>query len=81
MKITVKFFASHREFAGTGEIELELEEQSTISSLLEKLFEQYPGMKKLEEETIVSLNKNYAEPKDILKDGDEVAVFPPVSGG
>jgi MoaD family protein len=81
LKILIKFFASHREFAGVSEIELELPEATTISKLLEMLYERYPDLKQLDEETIISVNKRYAEEGDLLSAGDEIALFPPVGGG
>jgi molybdopterin converting factor small subunit len=66
LKILIKFFASHREFAGVS---------------LEMLYERYPDLKQLDEETIISVNKRYAEEGDLLSAGDEIALFPPVGGG
>jgi molybdopterin synthase catalytic subunit len=81
IKVKVKFFALHRELTGEKEIEYELPEGSNIGHLLKKLIEEYPRLRKLKSNTIVSLNHAYATPKQELKDGDEVALFPPVGGG
>jgi molybdopterin converting factor subunit 1 len=81
LKILVKFFASHREYAGVSELEIEVPDQSTISELLDILFQRFPDLQKLKDETIVSQNKIFAEPENKLTAGDEVALFPPVSGG
>lgn len=81
MKVLVNFFASHREYSGESRLELELSEGATVADLVTLLFERFPELKKLEDETIVSVNKNYSDATSILKDGDEVAIFPPISGG
>ena len=83
MKITVKLFAVHRELAGEAEISLDLSDGDNVivADALEQLFKRYPGLEKLRDETIVSINKNFAELDNRLSDGDELAVFPPVSGG
>ncbi len=81
MKIVIKFFATHREVIGKNELELELEKGTDIKGLLKLLIETYPGLAKLEQSTIISLNHNYAPDERLIQDGDEVALFPPVGGG
>jgi len=81
MRVKVKFFAAHRKAVGESELEVELEENATIDNLIEKLIGKYPKLKKLDKYTIASLNHSYAKRNQSLKDGDEVALFPPVEGG
>lgn len=81
MKIKVKFFASYREAVGTDEMDLELENGSTVSRLLDAVKARHPAIGELIEPLIVSVNKEYAEFEKVLDDGDEVALLPPVSGG
>ncbi|MEA1963509.1 MAG: MoaD/ThiS family protein [Candidatus Aerophobetes bacterium] len=81
MKVKVKFFASQRKAVGKSELEINSEEKITINRLLEMLITEYPELKKLAKFTIVSLNYNFANGSELLKDGDEVALFPPVGGG
>lgn len=81
MKITVKFFARLRELAGTDKIECSLAADTTISELLQALQNEHPKLAGVASDTIVSLNKDFADPQTRLRDGDEVALFPPVSGG
>ena len=79
MKVEVKFFARCREIVGAKRRELELEEGVTLKELKELLMQEYPDLKNLK--LLVSLNHAYANPKATLNDKDEIAVFPPVSGG
>jgi sulfur-carrier protein len=81
MKITVKFFASYRDIAGRSEEIQVLSEGATISGLLFLLKEKYPKLGSLTDNIIVSVNKKYAREEVVLKEGDEVALLPPVSGG
>jgi MoaD family protein len=81
MKIAIKLFASHREAVGKEKIIVDIEEGATIAQLLQIIFEKYLALKKLKDYTLISLNQNYANLEQKLKDGDEVALFPPVSGG
>ena len=81
MKVKVKFFASHRKVVGKSEVEVELEGKITIDKLMDMLIAKYPKLKKLAKYTVASLNHKFADGNEFLKDGDEVALFPPVEGG
>jgi len=81
MRIKVKFFSSHRDAVGKKEIEVEIKENSSINDLLEMLSENYPKLKELTDYTVLSLNHRYADGNEIIKEGDEVAIFPPLEGG
>lgn len=81
MKIKVKFFASYREAVGKEEIEADIEENTDVNGLLEVLKKKHPEIGTLSETLIVSVNKEYATYDTILRNGDEVALLPPVSGG
>ena len=79
MKVEVKFFARCREIVGEKVKELEVEEGMKIQDIIDLLLKEYPELKK--EKLIISLNHKYVSRDAELKEDDEVAVFPPVSGG
>ena len=91
MGITVKFFANFREAVGVGKIEVK--EAKDVSALFQeliakfghKLSEQLYEGKSLRDTVIVLVNGKTISLLDglctKLNDGDEVAIFPPVSGG
>ncbi len=79
MKVEVRFFARCREIVGEEQKELEVEEGMRIKDIIDLLIQEHPDLKKVK--SIVSLNHKYASLNERLKDKDEVAVFPPVSGG
>jgi molybdopterin synthase catalytic subunit len=81
MNVKVKFFASYKEALGREEIDLELDENSDVSKLLEILRQDHPKLGNLLETLVVSVNLEYANYDRMLKEGDEVALLPPVSGG
>ena len=81
MKITVRFFATLRDRAGRDSASVELEGEATIAALLKRLAEEYPPLKPALGTALVARNHEYAFPDDPLDDGDEIALFPPVSGG
>lgn len=81
MKVTVRYFASIREAAGVPEESVELVDGATLSTLKELLLTHHPELEKHWELAIISVNKTYTKLDIILKDGDEVGILPPISGG
>lgn len=77
MPITVKFFASLRERVGTGEAKLEAESPLTAADVWTRA----AGSKEMPSNTLVAVNMEYVPLNRAVKDGDEVAFFPPVTGG
>jgi len=79
MKVTVLFFASLREAAGTAELELELVPGTTVAELWQRLS---GGMGDLPARVLCAVNQEYVEQDHALADDTrEVAFFPPVTGG
>ena len=79
--ITVHLFASLREAVGTSQLEVEPETDLTVRRLLEILCSQHPPLQPYRESVRGAVNQAYAEWDATVADGDEVAFFPPVSGG
>lgn len=79
--ITVLFFATFRDKAGTNRAELEIPEGTTIEGLRDILAEQFVGLDTLADHAMASINKEYALDDHIIPDGSEVAWFPPIAGG
>ena len=79
MSIKVKYFASLRETLGRSEDNLEIENGNiTVAELWEKLAGKH---KNLPDNILTAINMEYVKPDAKVKDGDEVAFFPPVTGG
>ena len=79
MRITVKLFATYREIIGTSVLELDIPQGSNTRSLLTILKQKN---KKLSTDyAIVAVNSEYVSENAVIKDGDEVAIIQPVSGG
>jgi len=81
MKLRVRYFASIREFTGLKEEQLDVPEGSTAEALKHRVQGLHDALKAQEENILVAVNGSFVEPKQVLKQGDEVALFPPVSGG
>jgi len=80
MNVKVKFFALGRELVGRGELDMVLPEQAGVSALIESLKKDYPRFAQLNS-YLIAVNMEYAAADTPLKEGDEVAIIPPVSGG
>jgi len=81
MQITLLFFATLKDRAQTNRASLSLPDGSTIANLKTLVAEHYPDTAPALPTCIASRNKEFAQDTDLLSDGDEVALFPPVSGG
>ena len=81
MRLRVRYFASIREFTGLKEEQLEVPEGSTAEALKRSVQGLHVSLKGQEDNILVAVNGSFVEPKRVLNSGDEVALFPPVSGG
>ncbi len=79
--LAVKLFARARDLAGSPIVELPWSDGETVAALKQRLTEQYPDLKPLAPRLLVAVNNNYADDDCVVKTTDEVACFPPVSGG
>ncbi len=76
MKISVKYFASMRETMGKADDSAELGDGATVSDLWAAV-----SKTPMVENTLIAVNMEYTNADHVLADGDEVAFFPPVTGG
>lgn len=81
MKITVKLFARMRELVGASTLERQLADNATVADLVDGLHADFPRLAQAAPRSIIAVNQEFVEPAAPLADGDEVAFFPPVSGG
>lgn len=81
MDVRVLYFATLRDLAGVKEEQVVLPDGSTVADLKELLTKKHPDLALAHTSMLVSINREFAFDEDPLHDGDEVAIFPPVSGG
>jgi molybdopterin converting factor subunit 1 len=79
--IKVKLFATLRQQAGWAEKSVDAPVGSTLGDLMALLMDGTPQLKLTGRATYAAVNQAYAKSERVLVDGDEVAIFPPVSGG
>jgi molybdopterin converting factor subunit 1 len=81
MRVTVRLFARLRDLAGTGEMTRDVSDPATVQTVWDGLVAEMPSLVEYERTMSVAVNADYARMATDVKDGDEVAFLPPVSGG
>jgi len=81
MRVNVRLFARLRDIVGAAEIARELPAGATVGSLWLALAAEFPEMAAYARAVSSAVNAEYARMDAPLRDGDEVAFLPPVSGG
>ncbi|MCC7420493.1 MAG: MoaD/ThiS family protein [Planctomycetaceae bacterium] len=81
MKIAVKLFARARDLAGTESMTVDIPAEGTVASLRGAMREVCPALAPLTPHLFVAINAQYAGDTVTIRPSDEVACFPPVSGG
>ena len=79
--VNVRLFASLKDAIGEREITLALPEGATIDALRACVGERYPAVKPLLPNVVCAVGEEYVPDTHALREGDLVALIPPVSGG
>ncbi len=81
MHVTVKLFARLRDIAGAAELTREIEPGATAGAVWRGLAGEFPALGAYERAVSTAVNLDYVRMTTPLRDGDEIAFLPPVSGG
>ena len=81
MIVDIRLFATMKDRVGQPRIQVEVDEPTTVKELLEAISQQFPTLDSSIETVLVAVNKAFAGEDTAVAAGDEVAMFPPVSGG
>jgi MoaE-MoaD fusion protein len=81
MQVKVQYLGILREFAGRESEEFEVREGAPLGELYATLLQQIPQLAEFRHALALAVNYEYSGSERILRDGDEVALLPPVSGG
>ncbi len=81
--ITVLFFARYRDALQTPQLKLPSESLTCVADLMNQLRERGPTWNNVmtDSHCIIAVNQTVADPSTLLKAGDEIAFYPPVTGG
>jgi molybdopterin converting factor subunit 1 len=81
MTIRVKLFAILRDKARTPEFPLDVREGASVADAVEALLARHPELRPFAGRVAFAVNLSRVDAATVLKDGDELALLPPVSGG
>jgi len=81
MTLRILYFATLRDLAGAREETVSLSEGSCVKDLKSHLGRDHPELIQVFDSVIIAVNREFAFDDQPLEDGDELAIFPPVSGG
>jgi molybdopterin synthase catalytic subunit len=81
MRVTVRLFARLREAAGRGEWTCELPAGASVADVWRAAVARHPPLEPYGASIGTAVNAEFARRDAVVRDGDEVAFLPPVSGG
>lgn len=79
--VKVKLFAAYQEAYGVSELDLAFPYGTPVAEVKERLLAEHPELEQWRNLTRFGVNLQFVSPENILQDGDEVVLIPPVSGG
>jgi molybdopterin synthase catalytic subunit len=81
VQISVRFFAVLKDRAGVAHASIELNGHATVAAAMRLIAERFPQAANDLKRAAAAVNREYVLGDAVLKDGDELALIPPVSGG
>jgi molybdopterin synthase catalytic subunit len=81
VKVRVLFFGAARDVVDQNPLEISLAAPATVSTAFQTLVAKFSELERFGRSLLFAVNQEYATPDTALKENDELAVFPPVSGG
>lgn len=81
INVRVLFFGAARDAAGTDETTIELLAATTCAVAFDHILQMFPELQRFGKSLLFAINQEYAQPDREVREADELAIFPPVSGG
>jgi molybdopterin converting factor subunit 1 len=81
LNLNIRLFATLKELTGASQISIDIREPATVSDMLDELNRKFPNLQPLLKSILIAVNQTYADRSQPIYSHDEIALFPPVSGG
>ena len=81
MTVRVQLFSHLRDVAGTSESDAHVPEGASVADLLAILYGQHPKLREWDSSILVGVGVEFVGRDYLLKEGEEIAIMPPVQGG
>ncbi len=81
ISVRALFFGGARDAVGYDEVKVKLTAPCDAACALDQILNAYPDLRRFGRSLLIAVNQEYALPDREVSDGDELAIFPPVSGG
>jgi len=81
VQVKVRYFGMMKEIAGRDQEVVELGEGTCVADLFAQIRQRFPKFESFRGPIALAVNLEYSDGKTVLRDNDEVALIPPVSGG
>jgi len=83
MKVRVLFFGATADTVGERQIEFTVNTGIKADEALDRILDQFPSLKESHKKSslLFSINQEYSSGSELIRDGDELAIFTAVSGG
>ena len=81
MHVGIQFWSYFKDLTGCAQTSEELASGATIGDLLQRLHARFPKLVAMQNSTLIAVGVEYQGKDYVLRDGDEVSLFPPVQGG
>jgi molybdopterin synthase sulfur carrier subunit len=80
--INIRFFAMLRERLGVDKVDFQYTDEKTVCDIKQKLIARgEPWTLLAEQDVLIAVNQTLTSASAAVNDGDEIAFFPPVTGG
>jgi molybdopterin synthase sulfur carrier subunit len=81
IQVKIKLFAAYQEAYQQSEIRRSVPNNTPVLQVLEQVIQEHPELEQWRSLTRFGVNYQFVPPETLLRDGDEVVLIPPVSGG
>ena len=81
MNVQVTFYSYFKDLTGVAQTIEAMPEGSTIAELYRRLTTRFPKLDAMRNSTLIAVGVDYQSRDYVLREGDEVSLFPPVQGG